>query len=593
MLIAEFDIMVDYIEGKANKVADHLSRLRKQEENDIDEYIESITEDEEENIVEWNLQELIRLQDEHAFYKIVKRLLQEKFTEEEIKKELSKHNIDKRYKKLKIKELSLENNILYRVTYNAYGELTRQIIIPESYVKPALHLGHSLPTEGHGGEQVTLNRCQRFAYWPKMKEDVHNYCKSCTICARLKRKGDAPAPLRRYPDVERPFQRIHMDIIGPLGKSERGYMYCLVIIDVLTRYLVAEPLRTKTATEVARVFFASVICKYGIPQILVTDQGREFVNAVLQGIAELLKFTHIKTTAYHPQANGVIERSNATLINILRTLVRDNIDIWDTMLPIATFAYNSAYHKSIKESPFFLMYLRDPPFPFDDIEEEKVWYNVDDYKQEMATKANRVYARCQQYLEEAKGVNEKAQAKKAKVKLIQVGDRVYVRRVPSAGTPSKLQPAYIGPFRVIDKVSDVVVKVRNIRTGAVKTLHTDRVRVIHEDNASPHINPNVRRAYPIHETGETKETKVTLQTLDPFPFMSEDTDDRVNHDTDDNSTSEENHNVSNEIDDAVEEAQNESQDEASTSSHPTYSLRSRSVVPDLPLIMNKPLEYCK
>ena len=238
------------------------------------------------------------------------------------------------------------------------------------------------------------------------------------------------------------------------------------------------------------------------------------------------------------------------------------------------------------------MYLRDPPFPFDDMEEKKVWYNVDDYKQEMATKANRVYARCQQYLDEAKGVAEKAQAKKAKVKLIQVGDRVYVRRVPTAGTPSKLQPAYTGPFRVIDKVSDVVVKVRNIRTGAVKTLHTDRIRVIHEDNATPHINPNVRRAYPIHGPGETKETKVTLQTLDPFPFF-EDTDDSVNTDTDDNSTSEGSQNDSHDIDDAAEGSQEESQGEASTSAHPTYSLRSRSSVPDLPLIMNKPLEYCK
>ena len=239
------------------------------------------------------------------------------------------------------------------------------------------------------------------------------------------------------------------------------------------------------------------------------------------------------------------------------------------------------------------MYLRDPPFPFDDMEEKKVWYNVDDYKQEMATKANRVYARCQQYLDEAKGVAEKAQAKRAKVKPIQVGDRVFVRRVPTAGTPSKLQPAYIGPFRVIDKVSDVVVKVRNIRTGAVKTLHTDRIRIIHEDNATPQINPNVRRAYPIHEPGETKETKVTLQTLDPFPFFPEDKDDSVNADIDDNSTSEENHNVNHDEDYANEESQNESQGEASTSTYPTYSLRSRSSVPDLPLIMNKPLEYCK
>ena len=80
-----------------------------------------------------------------------------------------------------------------------------------------------------------------------------------------------------------------MDIIGALGNSERRYKYCLVVTDVLTRYLTAEPLKTKTGTEVARVFFDSVICKQGIPQMLVTDQGKESVNTVLEGVVELCK----------------------------------------------------------------------------------------------------------------------------------------------------------------------------------------------------------------------------------------------------------------------------------------------------------------
>ena len=382
-----------------------------------------------------------------------------------------------------------------------------------------------------------------------------------------------------------------MDIVGPMGKSDNGFQYCLVVIDVLTRYLVAEPLKTKSASEVARIFFNSVICKYGIPDILITDQGKEFVNATLKGVAELLHFKHNTTTAYHPQANGIVERSNATLINILRTLVQDNISIWDTMIPIATFAYNSAFHNTLKESPFFLMYLRDPTIPFEIMKKEKVWYDIEDFKQEMATKANRVYARCQQYLDDAKGMTEKAQSKRAKIKAIQVGDRVYVRRVPMAGTPSKLQPAYAGPYRVVEKVSDVVVKLRNIRNGKMTTLHTDRVRVIHEDNATPQMNPNVRRAYPVHESGETRETKVTLQPLDPFPVFSEDMDDCMDTGSDESSLSEVNNSIDDDNENVTENLQEESQGEASISI--PYSLRSRASAPDLPLIMHKPLEYGK
>ena len=97
-----------------------------------------------------------------------------------------------------------------------------------------------------------------------MKKDVENFCKACLVCNRLKRLGDAPAPLRSYPDVHMPFERVHMDLIGPIGNLEKGCKYCLVMIDVLTRYLIAEPIKTKTAIEVPKVFFESVVCKQGV-----------------------------------------------------------------------------------------------------------------------------------------------------------------------------------------------------------------------------------------------------------------------------------------------------------------------------------------
>ena len=107
--------------------------------------------------------------------------------------------------------------------------------------------------------------------------------------------------------------------------------------------------------------------------------------------------------------------------------MQDNISIWDTMLPIATFAYNTVFHRSLQDSPFFLMYLRDPCFPFEIMKEEKTWYNIDDYKQEIATKASRVYARWQKYLEEAKLMLQRKQNKRAKIKIIEIGGRVYVK----------------------------------------------------------------------------------------------------------------------------------------------------------------------
>ena len=134
-----------------------------------------------------------------------------------------------------------------------------------------------------------------------------------------------------------------------------------------------------------------------------------------------------------------------------------------------------------------------------------------------------------------------------------------------------------------------MVKVRNIRTGATKILHTDRIRVIHEDNVTPQMNPNVRRAYPVHEPCETRKTKVDLQSLDPFPFLSQDNDDIT--EADENSSIRGSKNESNDENEVSDKEQDESQGNVAASSQPTYDLRSKVNVQDLPRVMQTPLEY--
>ena len=161
-----------------------------------------------------------------------------------------------------------------------------------------------------------------------MKRDVEDYVKRCLVCSRFKQLGNHfPAPLRHYPDVSAPFQRIHVDLVGPMGTSDNGFKYLMTVVDVLTRYLIVVPLRSKEAREVARGLYEHVICIHGVPLTMVTDQGREFVNAILQGIAQELIMDHVKITAFHPSANGVVERANYTITNILRGLVENNTSI--------------------------------------------------------------------------------------------------------------------------------------------------------------------------------------------------------------------------------------------------------------------------
>ena len=129
-----------------------------------------------------------------------------------------------------------------------------------------MDFAHSLPLAGHGGEQVTGERLKKFAYWKGMQKDVKAFVKSCVTCLRCKPSRDAPAPLLHFPEVNECFERVHMDLIGPLSTTSNGHKYVFTIIDALTRYLVAVPIPSEEARIVAQAFVSHVVCTQGTPR---------------------------------------------------------------------------------------------------------------------------------------------------------------------------------------------------------------------------------------------------------------------------------------------------------------------------------------
>ena len=542
------------------------------------------------------------LQEKHDIYGEIIRMLQQGATTPEIQQKLKQIRRKERRVRIPVGELKVENGVLYKDEVNKYEEHTQVVVLPPEYIPRALHLAHSSPTAGHGGAKVTLNRLSKFAYWPGMKREVDRYCKSCLVCCRFKRVNNPSAPLRQYPDVSAPFQRVHMDIVGPLGTSTNGYKYILTVIDVMTRFLITAPLRTKEAGEVAEAFFIRVVCAHGVPKTVVTDQGREFVNQILSGVAEKLQMSHLTTTPYHPSANGVIERPNGTIVNILRTMVMENREIWEDMLPVATHAYNTAYHRTIKDSPFYLLYLRDPQMPYTMLEKEsQPWYNLDDYKSKMAVIAKQVYKRCEAFLEEGRLEMERYH-KNAKIKKAKIGDRVFVQHRARQGEPRKLQPLYDGPFRVVDLVSDVVIKIRDIRTSKVHTLHTDRVKIIPEDCVGIQDYEQVRKAYPLTKASSKIKEPITYDdsvtvTANALGLCPQDEDEKEESvetvvnipqgesqeifvDTQEQCVGQE-----------ITEERPAGKESSDSENRHNYGLRSKTRAPELPNVMQRPLEY--
>ena len=515
---------------------------------------------EEERVSSFNIAEVAKAQLQHPIYGSLITLLKNK---QMIRITPDERKYYETRLQAKLENLGVQDNtgLLYlRDRAGPGGRQIDRIVVPESFILDAITLCHDHVTAGHAGVHGTVQKLKGFAYWPTLRKDVESYIRSCRKCILYKSSGDAQSPYKAYPLPAAPFTRVHMDIVGPLPRSDENFTYILTIIDTFTRYLIAAPMRNKTAETTARTFIDRVICVHGSPIWCVTDQGNEF-KGVFQEVANHLKITHTCTTAYHPSSNGVIERVNGTVIKILRTLVDDNAGIWASMLPHAVFAYNSGYNRSIKDSPFYMLFHRDPQMPYQTIMNEKAHsYNLDDYKNEVAIKLNRTYERCRRHLLEAQEQNERNQ-KRAKPKDVKAGDRVYVKTIPRKGERKKLQPIFSGPFRLVKRVGDVVFKLRNIKDNSYKVVHADRVKVIHEEKLTEADNRNVRKPYPIYQD-ITDNAKIDID----LPVLSDSDDDL------------------DQTEPALANAPNP------VSPHP-YQLRSRGQVPDLPLVPASPLEY--
>ncbi len=196
---------------------------------------------------------------------------------------------------------------LYRVTQDAQSkEVTTQLLVPRSRREMIFQAAHCTPMAGHLGEAKTRERIMARFFWPGIHENVRRWCAACRECQLVNPPATAKAPLRPLPLMEVPFERIGMDLIGPLERSARGHRFALVLVDYATRYPEAVPLRSISAKSVAEALFR-LISRVGIPKEILTDQGTAFMSRTIKELYELLGIKSVRTSVYHPQTDGLVE----------------------------------------------------------------------------------------------------------------------------------------------------------------------------------------------------------------------------------------------------------------------------------------------
>ena len=161
------------------------------------------------------------------------------------------------------------------------------------------------------------------------------------------------------------WDRAAMDLLDMSITTPKGNRYVLVMVDCFSRWTEACPLPNKTALAVADAFFQHIVCRFGMPSVIHSDQGREFENNLMQELCLSCGAHKTRTTPYHPASDGLVEWFNRTLLMMLAMFAGENRDDWDDLLPAVMMAYFTSVHESTGFSPYCLMFGEECTLPMD------------------------------------------------------------------------------------------------------------------------------------------------------------------------------------------------------------------------------------
>ncbi|KAK3763713.1 hypothetical protein RRG08_022747 [Elysia crispata] len=258
--------------------------------------------------------------------------------------------------------LTLDDGCLVRRCTPAGTVPLQQVVIPSSLVPQVLMLAHD--QNGHQGAERTLQFLRRRCYWPRMTSDTQDYCASCNRCQVAKTPPVKFSQTTGHLISTAPLELVAIDFTK-LERASDGREDVLVCTDVFTKWTIAASTRDQTARTVARVLLREWIPHYGVPLRLHSDQGRSFDAEIVRCLCEHYGIQRSRTTPYNPQGNGVCERFNRTLHDLLRTLSVEQKRRWPDYIQELVFFYNSTPHATTGESPFLLLFGREPRLPLD------------------------------------------------------------------------------------------------------------------------------------------------------------------------------------------------------------------------------------
>ena len=446
--LEQFKLKLEWIQGSENTLADSLSRLL-----DIEPEAVNTPEPEGQEFGSYCFQELEKAEVREVYEKIenvtVDTGMQEVFLpmSSETLKKLQKADDFCRstVQKLKKDEISSkifirEEGVLRRLWIDETDSFNC-IVVPRILQQSLLILAHD--KSGHNRAKRTYAALKRNYYWQGMCKEVFQHCKSCKECL-LQNQNTTSQKFSHFKPPEYPMQQICMDLVGPITPtSTRGNRYILTVVDMLTGYTMTVPIPNKTAETVVTAYRDHVYCIFGGSSSMLTDNGTEFKNEDMENICTKLGIKRVFTPVYTPECNGKLEGWHKFFKACVAKHIRGNSVEWDELVPLAAAAYNFFPCQASKESPFVLMFGRDPVTPFCQLLEPAPRYWGDRGGQLKMDTLQRMYAVAAQNIKWARD-KQKTVEKEEVVQKLKVNDLVLVRDPDSP----VFHPKYLPNYRV-------------------------------------------------------------------------------------------------------------------------------------------------
>jgi transposase InsO family protein len=353
------------------------------------------------------------------------------------------------------------------------------LLAPELIRENVLRTAHASRFSGHGGRFRTFNNVCRVYWWPGLAADVTKFVEACPTCQTAKdpAKGTR-VPLHPHEIPDRPNCRVHIDLFGPLKTSSGQSKYIMVMTDAFTKYAELAVLTNKRQETVAQAFLDRWVCRFTCPEVVISDQGKEFLNEVVDILFGKLGIEHRTTSAMRPQTNAAAEKFNREIIRYLKTALQGQTLDWEDWIPMLMISYNTQVHKATLNSPFFLTFLHDPRLPYFDMRAARPDYG-ESWPTEAFQRLKKAYGMAKERMEQQRAEMKARYDQGARMRPFRVGEQVllyYPRATVTYGNP-KLAAQWVGGFYVHQQLGPDTYWVRQVgSTSQGTTVHAARMK---------------------------------------------------------------------------------------------------------------------